>query len=152
MRNLLATFYGVALLLIGFGTIAEEVEALSETAKRFARNANIVDMSLSPKGDLFALVIQQDQEQQLRIIDVSTGEVTHQVNFDTQWKFGELYWANNERVLVQPTYQPRRSNVVFRTASIYAVNLMEKVSLGARAGARLGSKAGKGAKSLGPSA
>ena len=152
MRNLLVTFYGVALLLIGFGTIAEEVEALSETAKRFARNANIVDMSLSPKGDLFALVIQQDQEQQLRIIDVSTGEVTHQVNFDTQWKFGELYWANNERVLVQPAYQPRRTNVVFRTASIYAVNFdgkRERFLLGPGAGARLGSKDGKRDSSLG---
>ena len=107
------------LLAYSLGSFAQEKESISDIAKQFARKANIVDMSLSPGGDYFALVIQQSEDQQLRIIDVQKGEVTHQVNFDTQWKFGELYWANDERVLVQPAYQPNQTNVVFRTCLLY---------------------------------
>lgn len=140
------------LLAYSLGSFAQEKESISDIAKQFARKANIVDMSLSPGGDYFALVIQQSEDQQLRIIDVQKGEVTHQVNFDTQWKFGELYWANDERVLVQPAYQPNQTNVVFRTAALYAVNFdgrKERFLLGPGAGAKLGSKAGKRDSSLG---
>jgi len=142
-------------VILGFFTIAataEESETLADIANVFAKKASIIDMSLSPSGDYFALVIQQSEEQQLRIIDVTNGDVTHQVNFDTQWKFGQLYWANDERVLVQPAYQPRQTNVVFQTAALYAVNFdgrKEKFLLGPGAGAKLGSKAGKRDASLG---
>jgi len=143
---------GIVILIFTFAATAEESEALEDVANVFAKKASIIDMSLSPGGDYFALVIQQSEEQQLRIVDVTKGEVTHQVNFDTQWKFGQLYWANDQRVLVQPAFQPRQTNVVFRTASLYAVNFdgrKEKFLLGPGAGARLGSKAGKRDASLG---
>ena len=143
---------GIVILIFTLAAAAEESEALEDVAKAFAKKASIIDMSLSPGGDYFALVIQQSKEQQLRIVDVTKGEVTHQVNFDTQWKFGQLYWANDERVLVQPAFQPSQTNVVFRTASLYAVNFdgrKEKFLLGPGAGARLGSKAGKRDASLG---
>jgi dipeptidyl aminopeptidase/acylaminoacyl peptidase len=144
--------FTVILAFFSTTATAEESEVLEDLAKLFAKKPNIIDMSLSPGGDYFALVIQQSEEQQLRIVDVTKGEVTHQVNFDTQWKFGELYWANDERVLVQPAYQPRQTNVVFRTAALYAVNFdgrKEKFLLGPGAGAKLGSKAGKRDASLG---
>ena len=152
MRIGLLILSTLILLSPGLGLSAEEKETISDLAKRFARNAGIVDMSLSPGGDYFALVIQQAEDQQLRIVEIQSGEVTHQVNFDTQWKFGELYWANEERVLVQPAYQPNQTNQVFRTAALYAVNFdgrKEKFLLGPGAGARLGSKAGKRDSSLG---
>ena len=51
MRIGLLILSTLILLSPGLGLSAEEKETISDLAKRFARNAGIVDMSLSPGGD-----------------------------------------------------------------------------------------------------
>jgi len=120
-----------------------DLQALAEI---FGKRPLTKDMSIAPDGKHFALILEQGERQSLRIIRTDTGEITKEVDFDDSWRFGQLYWANSERVLVQPYFQPDLTNSVFPTGAIYGVNVdgsKERFLLGASAGAQMGGMAGR---------
>ena len=123
-------------------------------ASVFSQRSNLIDLSLSPEGTHFAGVFQNNGDQYLKITEIQTGKTTKEIDFDYNWRFGRLVWANNERLLVQPAYKPSQTNVVFQTNAIYAVNVdgkKEKFLLGPGSGARLGSIANRGSTGMGAS-
>jgi len=149
----------IALVLSLFSaSVVETAAAIPDVVKRqadvFSKRGALIDISLSPQGTHFASVFQNGGDQYLKITDIQTGETTKEIDFDYNWRFGRLIWANNERLLVQPAYKPSATNVVFQTNAIYAVNVdgrKERFLLGPGSGARLGSKANRGAEGMGAS-
>ncbi len=64
-------------------------------------------------ANIFALILEKGEIQRLRIINAESGKITKEINFDDSWRFGSLYWVNNERVLVAPNYQTRHDQFNF---------------------------------------
>lgn len=127
-------------------------DAVKRQAGIFSQRGALLDISLSPDGTHFASVFQSDGDQYLKVTEIKTGNTTKEIDFDYNWRFGRLVWANNERLLVQPAYKPSATNVVFQTNAIYAVNVngkKERFLLGPGSGARLGSKANRGNEGMG---
>jgi dipeptidyl aminopeptidase/acylaminoacyl peptidase len=127
-------------------------DAVKRQAGIFSQRGALLDISLSPDGTHFASVFQSDGDQYLKVTEIKTGKTTKEIDFDYNWRFGRLVWANNERLLVQPAYKPSATNVVFQTNAIYAVNVngkKERFLLGPGSGARLGSKANRGNEGMG---
>ena len=136
----------------------DTASAMPDIVKRqadiFSKRGALIDISLSPEGTHFAGVFQNGSDQYLKITEIQTGKTTKEIDFDYNWRFGRLIWANNERLLVQPAYKPSATNVVFQTNAIYAVNVngkKERFLLGPGSGARLGSKANRGSDGMGAS-
>jgi dipeptidyl aminopeptidase/acylaminoacyl peptidase len=127
-------------------------EAVKRQAGIFSQRGALLDISLSPEGTHFASVFQSGGDQFMKVTEIQTGKTTKEIDFDYNWRFGGLVWANNERLLVQPAYKPSATNVVFQTNAIYAVNVdgkKERFLLGPASGARLGSKANRGNEGIG---
>ena len=139
---------------LAVASLTDTPTLVSERASLFSQRSNLVDMSLSPDGTHFAAVFQVGGDQFLKVTNVATGKTTKEIDFDYNWRFGRLIWANSERLLVQPAYKPSQTNVVFQTNAIYAVNVdgrKEKFLLGPGSGARLGSIANRGGAGIGAS-
>jgi hypothetical protein len=98
-------------------------EAVKRQAGIFSQRGALLDISLSPEGTHFASVFQSGGDQFMKVTEIQTGKTTKEIDFDYNWRFGGLVWANNERLLVQPAYKPSATNVVFQTNAIYAVNV-----------------------------
>jgi len=134
----------IALLL----TLTSHVQAatLNELSELFGTRPFTKAMTISPDGKHFAVILEQGERQSLRILHAETGKVTNDINFDDSWRFGRMFWANNERVLVQPYYQPDLTNTIIATGALYGVNVdgsKERFLLGPSAGAQMGSMAGR---------
>lgn len=143
------------ILLLSFASSITPAHASSvevnANAKLFGTRPFTREMSISPDGKHFALILEKGEIQRLRIINAESGKITKEINFDDSWRFGSLYWVNNERVLVAPNYQPGMTNLIFATGALYAVNVdgsKEKFLLGGNAGPQTGSIAGKRTKRI----
>ena len=141
----------VCSFLLSAASISASTLDIDKKAEAFGKRPFTKAMTISPDGKHFALIFEQGEKQSLRIVNAQTGKVTKDVNFDDSWRFGNLYWANAERVLVQPYYQPGLTNTIVATGAIYGVNVngaKERFLLGPNAGAQTGSMAGKSTKRI----
>ena len=121
-------------------------QTVEEMAKLIATRPFTVAMSLAPDGKHFALVVQKGEQQTLKIVNATSGATTHEVDFEKSWRFGRLFWANEERILVQPQFKPGNTNRPVPTAAIFASNIdgsKDRFLLGINAGARTGALSGR---------
>lgn len=122
-------------------------------AELYAQKFDTLAVAISPTGSHVAMVNRAtDGLERLRITDIKSGKITKDIAFDYGWRFGALFWANDDRLLVQPAFSPKQTNTVFQTLALYAVNASgrkERFLLGPSAGSQLGSIAGKKDPGLG---
>jgi len=141
------------LLNASYGVAEISSSLVTKNAGLFSKKSDTLDVAISPTGSHIATVSRSPTgDEFLSITELRSGKVTKTIAFDYGWRFGNLLWANAERVVVQPAFSPKQTNQVFQTLALYAVNAdggKERFLLGPSSGAQIGSLAGRKDPSLG---
>jgi len=82
----------------------------------------VSNIKLSPDGKYLAYSIPKGNSEIVSIIDTATNKATYSFTMGENRFVAQWYWANNERLLIKPGRKSGRSETLYYTGKLQAIN------------------------------
>jgi len=116
MKKTILTSIMIFISLISYTAIAN-----LQPEELFADDV-VNNIKLSPDGKYLAYSIPKGNSEIVSIIDTATSKATYSFTMGENRFVAQWYWANNERLLIRPGRKSGRSETLYYTGKLQAIN------------------------------
>jgi dipeptidyl aminopeptidase/acylaminoacyl peptidase len=95
-----------ALMMTLTASAEEQVLSLEQASEIFAQRGFVTNIKISPDGEHYFVVAEQNEDQTLSIFKLESNELVRVVNFDRRWQAGSITWISQNEIAISPDIRP----------------------------------------------